>query len=60
LSAAATSAADQGTAHQVTRPQPVQKSRQIILEWTKAPRATEAAPAPGEQAASVYAQPLGR
>ncbi len=34
-----------GGSHQVTRPQGVQKSRQIILEWSKPPRGGDTTPA---------------
>jgi hypothetical protein len=55
-------AAESNAAHQVTRPQPVEKPRQIILEWNKQSRASEpptAAPV-AEEARSVYGQPFGR
>ncbi len=48
----ATSATSDQTSHQATRPQPVQQSRQIILEWSRAPNpaTAELAPADGRLA----------
>jgi len=42
-----------GPAHQVTRPQPAERPRQVVLEWSREPQTIA-----GEQQASVYSRAL--